>query len=213
MRSGTEERVLHCEAVLFDMDGTLVDFGACVERVWRAWAARHGLDGDAIMRVSHGQQNRETVRAVAPHLDLPDEYAWMIASEEACREGIVPVAGAADLLRAVPDGRWAVVTSAWRRLAEIRMGIAGLPIPPVLVTSDDVERSKPHPEGYLAAAAALGVDPAACVVIEDSPAGVAAGLAAGATVIGITINFPPAALATEHHVADLRALTVRRAAA
>ncbi len=202
-------RLLRCEAVLLDMVGTLVDSGTCVERVWMTWADRHGLDGDAIMRVAHGRQNHETVKAVAPHLDRPEEYAWMMQAEEDCRDGVVAVPGASELLAALPRESWAVVTSAWRRLADIRLACAGLPVPRVLITSDDVTRSKPDPDGYLAAATALGVDPWACIVIEDSPAGVAAGMAAGATVIGITVTFPAERLATELHIRDLRAITVR----
>jgi sugar-phosphatase len=203
-----EPRLIHCEAMLLDMDGTLVDSGGCVERIWRTWALHHGLDGDAIMRVAHGRQNHETVRAVAPHLDRPQEYAWMVRAEEGCRDGIVAVDGAPELLAALPPERWAVVTSAWRRLAAIRLTVAGLPMPRVLISADDVRRSKPSPDGYLAAAAALGVDARHCVVIEDAPAGVAAATAAGTTVIGITINFEPDALPTSLHIGDLRAVRV-----
>lgn len=199
-----------CDAILFDMDGTLVDSTACVESTWHAWATRNGIDPAAVLAVSHGRQNSEVLRLVAPHLDTPDEHARMEADEEACREGIVAVPGAAEILAALTPGTWAVVTSAWRRLAEIRMGCAGLPLPEVLITSDLVTRSKPSPDGYLAAAAALGVEPARCVVIEDAPAGIEAGQAAGMTVVGVTTTFPRDRLDCELVIPDLRALTIGR---
>jgi mannitol-1-/sugar-/sorbitol-6-phosphatase len=202
-------RVLPCRAVLYDMDGTLVDSSACVEGTWRAWAARHGLDVESLLTLAHGRQNPDTIRAVAPHLDVDEECAFMTAAEEAWTEGIVPIAGARELLARMPADRWAIVTSAWRRLAEIRLGCAGLRRPSVLMTADEVARGKPHPEGYLMAAAALGVRPEACVVVEDAPAGVAAGRAAGMTVIGVTTSLPPEALGTDIIIRDLRAVDVR----
>jgi mannitol-1-/sugar-/sorbitol-6-phosphatase len=205
--------VVRCEALLFDMDGTLVDSRSCVEGIWRAWAARHGLDADALMDVAHGRQNHETIRMVAPHLDPAAEIAFLEPAEEACRDGIVAVPGARGVVDLLPPERWAVVTSAWRRLAEIRLEAAGLPIPAVMVTADDVSRSKPHPEGYLAAAARLGVAPADCVVLEDSPAGVEAGRAAGMRVIGITTTFPRERLGCEWGVADFRSVVVSQASA
>lgn len=209
VHDGQVSRVLPCAAILFDMDGTLVDSTACVDSTWRAWAARHAIDAEAIMALAHGRQNGEILRLVAPHLDTPQEQARMERDEEACRDGIVAVPGAAEILAALPPRRWAVVTSAWRRLAEIRMGCAGLPLPDVLVTSDGIARSKPAPDGYLTAAAALGVEPGACVVIEDAPAGIEAGYAAGMTVIAVTTTFPRERLRVELAIADLRALRVR----
>jgi sugar-phosphatase len=205
---GTRRHRLRCQAVLFDMDGTLVDSKACVEQVWQAWAARHGLEVEGFMRIAHGRTNEEVMRLVAPHLDTPEEHAFLVQAEEGCREGITAVAGARELLALLPPDRWAVVTSAWRRLAEIRMQCAGLPLPAVLVTADQVPRSKPHPDGYLAAAGRLGVEPSACVVIEDAPAGIEAGRAAGAAVIGITTTFPREQLGCEWCIGDLRSLEV-----
>jgi sugar-phosphatase len=205
---GDRSRAIRCRAILFDMDGTLVDSTACVERVWRDWALRRGVDPEALMAVAHGRQNPDVLRLVAPHLDIEREAAALIEEEERCREGIVAVAGAEQLLSALPADRWAIVTSAWQRLAEIRLGCARLPLPPVMVTADDIPRSKPHPDGYLAAAARLGADPADCLVIEDAHAGIEAGRAAGMTVLGIATTFSRAELGCEFCIDDLRAIAV-----
>lgn len=199
---------LRCEAVLFDMDGTLVDSSSCVESTWRLWAGKHGVDIDALLRISHGRQNHETIRLIAPHLEKPEEIAFLVQTEEDCHEGIVEVRGARALLDSLgANTPWAVVTSAWRTLAEKRLRLAGLRIPDVLITSDDISHSKPHPEGYLLAAERLGVAPAGCLVIEDAHAGIDAARAAGMTVIGITTTFPREQLGCEWCIDDLRELT------
>lgn len=207
-------RAIRCAAVLFDMDGTLVDSSSCVESTWRMWAAKHGVDLDALLRISHGRQNHETIRLIAPHLETPEEIAFLVQTEEDCHEGIAEVRGARALLDSMsggpmgPAARWAVVTSAWRTLAEKRLRLAGLPIPGVLITSDDISHSKPHPEGYLLAAARLDVAPADCLVIEDAHAGIDAAHAAGMTVIGITTTFPREQLNCEWCIGDFRELTL-----
>jgi sugar-phosphatase len=197
------------QALLFDMDGTLVDSRSCVERTWRAWCARHGLDSAELLRLSHGRQNHDTIRLVAPHLDTADEIAWLMKAEENCREGVVEVLGAKRVLAGLPPGCWAVVTSAWRRLAEIRLHCAELPRPRVLVAADEIRRGKPDPEGYLRAAQRLRVDPAACIVVEDAPVGVEAARAAGMSVIGITTTFRPAALDCEWCIDDFEGVRIR----
>jgi mannitol-1-/sugar-/sorbitol-6-phosphatase len=210
--NGTDSgrHVIRCEAVLFDMDGTLVDSSSCVESTWRMWAGKHGVDIDALLRISHGRQNYETIRLIAPHLETPEEIDFLVRTEEACHEGIGEVRGARALLDSMrTSARWAVVTSAWRTLAEKRLRLAGLPIPDVLITSDDISHSKPHPEGYLLAAARLGVAPANCLVIEDAHAGIDAARAAGMPVIGIATTFARAELGCEWCIGDLRELTVR----
>lgn len=202
-------RALRCGALLLDMDGTLVDSSSCVESTWRMWAEKHGVDIDALLRISHGRQNHETIRLIAPHLETPDEVAFLVRTEEDCHDGIVEVRGARALLDSMGTAaRWAIVTSAWRTLAEKRLRLAGLPIPGVLITSDDTSHSKPHPEGYLLAAERLGVAPADCLVVEDAHAGIEAARAAGMPVIGITTTFAREQLGCEWCIGDFRELTV-----
>jgi mannitol-1-/sugar-/sorbitol-6-phosphatase len=177
---------LRCEALLFDLDGVLVDSRAVVERTWRRWARRHDLDPAELLRVAHGRRTRETLQAVVPHLDLASEVAWLDAAELADVDGLVAVNGALRLLSALPAGAWAVVTSGGHALAERRLDAAGVPIPRVLVASEDVTLGKPAPDGYQLAAKRLGCEPASCVVFEDAPPGVAAGRAAGARVVALT---------------------------
>jgi sugar-phosphatase len=179
--------------VLSDLDGVLVDSGAAVERVWREWAAEQRLDGDAVARASHGVPARGVLARVAPHLDTAAEAERIDRLHAATGGRALP--GAAELLAGAPPGRLAVVTSCSPPLAAARLRAAGLPDPPVLITSHDSERGKPHPDPYLAGAAALGADPADCLVIEDAPAGIAAGRAAGMTVWAVTTTHRAAELA------------------
>src|SRR3954466_13894661 len=166
--------VFHCSAILFDLDGVLCDSTRAVDREWRMWARRKGVDGDAIMAIAHGVRTVEVIRRVAPHLDAVAE-AWEIEQEEAGdQQGVTVMPGATELLRSIPPGRWGVVTSGSRLLASARLRFCGLPIPEVLVTSDDVTQGKPHPEPYLKGAGLLGIPPAECLVIEDAPAGIQA---------------------------------------
>jgi sugar-phosphatase len=201
---------LSCRALLLDLGGVLVDSRAVVERTWRRWAALHGLDADALLRVAHGRRTRDTLREVAPHVDLDREVAWLDAAEERDLEGLVPVRGARRLVAALVPAQWAVVTSGHARLARLRLGAAGLPTPGVLVTGETVARGKPAPDGYLRAAAALGLGAAACVAIEDTPAGIAAGRAAGTRVVAVTTTHEAPDLAgADAVVEDLEALVVR----
>lgn len=177
------------------MDGVLVDSRPVVERIWRAWAAKHGLDAAALLRVAHGRRSRETVQEQAPHLDWRREVAWIDQCELDDVDGITAIPGAAALLAALPAGAWAIYTSCGRDLARTRLRVAGLPAPRVLVTSDDVARGKPAPDGWLAAAEQLGVEPGACVVVEDAPPGIAAARAIGAAVLGVTTTYAAERLA------------------
>lgn len=186
---------LPCGAVLFDMDGVLVDSRPAVERTWRRWAARHGLDAERLIAVAHGRRSSDTIREQVPHLaDIAGEVAWLDAAELADLEGIVPVPGAAALLRALPRNAWAIFTSCTPDLAARRLAHTGLPVPDVLVTSSDVARGKPAPDGWRLAAERLGTMPNDCVVIEDAPPGIAAARALGIPVIGVTTTHPAAHL-------------------
>ncbi|MFG2556892.1 HAD-IA family hydrolase [Streptomyces sp. NPDC048581] len=177
---------LRAAALLFDMDGTLVDSTALVESTWAGFSARHGADLAEVLAFAHGRPTRETVAHFVPDPDLAAaETRRLVAHEESETTGITEIPGARALLAALPPGSWAVVTSAGRKLAEVRLAAAGLPVPDVLVSADDVVHGKPHPEGFLHAAAVLGVQPADTVVFEDSGAGVRAALASGARTVVI----------------------------
>ncbi|WP_046728363.1 HAD-IA family hydrolase [Streptomyces humi] len=180
--------VLTARALLLDMDGTLVNSDAVVERIWRRWSERHGLDGDEVMKVVHGRQGHASMALLLPdrpvQRNLADN-ARMLAEETADMDGVVEVPGAAAFLASLAGLPHALVTSADVPLSTARMAAAGLPLPRVRVTAESVGASKPDPEGFLKGAAELGVDPADCVVFEDSGAGIAAGRAAGMRVIGV----------------------------
>lgn len=175
-------------ALLLDMDGTLVDSHEVVERLWRQWSEGHGIDPARTLSIIHGRQGQDSMALLLP--DRPHEVNLaenreLLAAETAQTDGVVAIPGAAALLAALRGLPHALVTSASLALAQARMDAAGLPVPSLAITAEDVTRSKPDPEGFLAAARALGVDPASCIVVEDSPNGIAAGLAAGMRVIGI----------------------------
>lgn len=201
-----------CDAILFDMDGTLVDSTAIVERQWRRWAARHGIDPEPILVVAHGRRTIDTLREVAPELATANEASRFDDEEAADSQGAMAVAGAAALLRSLPDERWAVVTSATAALARERLRAVDLPLPRVLVSADDISNGKPHPEGYLAAARLLGVRPSRCIVLEDTPPGLDAGRAAGMPVIAVTTTYPGAQLEADLVVPDLTEIRATLAA-
>lgn len=185
---------MHSAAILFDLDGVLVDSTECVERSWRNWAASRGLDADRVMQVAHGRRTVETVALVAPHLALAEEVAALEGVEAHTTEGVYEIPGARELLERLPLDAWAIVTSGIRSVATLRIRHTGLPMPRVLVPADEITRGKPDPEGYLTAAARLGRAPGECVVVEDAPAGLEAARAAGMRSIGIAGTFPASAL-------------------
>jgi sugar-phosphatase len=176
---------LQCDAVIFDLDGVLVDSMVVIERHWRQWAIQHNFDAAEIMRVAHGRRTVETIRLVAPHLDAEVEAARFEAGEAFDTDGLVRIDGAARLVRSLPSSSWAVATSCTRDTAMTRLRYAGLPMPTVLVTADDVKQGKPDPEVYLLAAERLDVAPEWCVVVEDALAGIEAAHAAGMHVIAV----------------------------
>jgi sugar-phosphatase len=177
---------LECDAILFDLDGVLIDSTSCITRHWEEWADQHCLDITSIMQVAHGIRTVEAMRLVAPHLDAEKEAARFTACEVVDTEGVVAIEGAFQVLSGLPKDAWAVVTSGSSQLARARLRRAGLPIPQTLVGGDDVGQGKPAPEPYLVGAKRLGIAGERCVVIEDAPAGIEAARAAGMRVIGIT---------------------------
>lgn len=180
--------VVPARALLLDMDGTLVNSDAVVERCWRRWAARHGLDGDAVMKIVHGRQGYATMAVLLPDRPMAEnlaDNALMLAEETADLDGVVPVEGAPAFMAALQGRPHALVTSADEGLARARMGAARLPLPAVMVTAESVSASKPDPEGFLKGAAELGFAPEDCVVFEDSEVGIAAAKAAGMRVVGV----------------------------
>ncbi|MFJ6082330.1 HAD family hydrolase [Streptomyces sp. NPDC092369] len=188
MTATTVPTVLTARALLLDMDGTLVNSDAVVERCWRRWSERHGLNADEVMKVVHGRQGYASMAVLLP--DRPMEQnmadnARMLAEETADLDGVVPVPGAAEFLASLAGLPHALVTSADVALSTARMAAAGLALPDIRVTAESVGASKPDPEGFLKGAAELGVDPADCIVFEDSAAGIAAGRSAGMRVVGV----------------------------
>ncbi len=171
------------DAILVDLDGTLVDSEAPVRRVWAAFADRHGLDAEAVHSFAHGRPSRETIALLLPDADQGAEAAAIEHAEVIDTEGVIALPGAATLLRSRQP--LAIVTSCSTAAATARLAAAGLPVPPVLVSSDSLQRGKPDPECFLLAAQRLGVDARRCVALEDSPAGIAAARAAGARVIAL----------------------------
>lgn len=180
-----------CHALIFDLDGVLVDSQRVIQRYWRRWAARNGLDADEILRLAQGMRTVDTIRLVAPHLDAEAETAVLAGGEALDMNGVLPVAGAQELLQSIPPERWGVATSGSLRTASARLQHTGLPMPRVLVTADDVVQGKPDPQVYLEAARRLGASPEDCLVVEDAPAGIQAARAAGMRVVAVASGFTP----------------------
>ena len=188
-------------AFLFDMDGTILSSLASAERVWGRWARRHGLDVEAFLPTMHGKRAVETISQLnLPGVDVQAEIDWIVAEELVDVADIHVFPGAAAFLAALPPERWTIVTSSPLVLAQRRLEVAGLPVPPRIVTATDIVRGKPAPDCFLLGAERLGVPAADCLVFEDAPAGIAAGEAAGAAVVVVTT--------TEAHEVDPRHVTI-----
>ena len=172
-----------CSGLLFDLDGVLIDSTPAVARVWHRWAIEHGLDPETVVRMAHGRPSRATICELLPNIDIDREDREVERREMEDLDGVVLLPGARQLLNILPPERWNIATSCTRPLAEVRLRAAGLPIPKTMITSSDVKIGKPDPEPYLKAAAKLGFAASDCIVVEDAPAGVRAGKAAGARVI------------------------------
>ena len=182
-------RTFECDAILFDLDGVLVDSQAVVVRTWQEWAVEKDLDAGRILEVAHGRRPAEVVRLFAPHLDADAEARELERMETNDLEGVLEIEGARELLSSLPADGWTVVTSGTRVLASGRMQHVGLPLPERFVSADDVESGKPHPEAYLKGAEILGVSPEACVVVEDAPSGVSSAKSAGMRVIAVATTY------------------------
>lgn len=175
---------------LFDMDGTLINSIPVVERVWKQWAERHGFDGNELIKKVHGIRVADVVRSLdLPHLDPEAEAAMFLDEEMQDVEGVCLIPGVTEFLASLPSDRWAIVTSAPRKLADLRLAAAGLTPPAIMVTGEDVEIGKPNPACYLLGAERLGLPANQCLVFEDAPAGMAAGTAAGAAVLAVTSTY------------------------
>src|SRR6202142_4331657 len=175
---------IHCAALLFDMDGVLINSTPAAARVWRRWAIEHGFNPEEVVARAHGRPSLTTVREYLPNANHELENREVERREIEDLEGVVPLPGALELLASLPTDRWTIVTSCTRPLAEVRIRAAGLPLPKKLITSNDIIHGKPHPDPYLKGASILGFPPSDCIVLEDVPAGVRSGKAAGARVIG-----------------------------
>jgi mannitol-1-/sugar-/sorbitol-6-phosphatase len=186
--------LIHCAALLFDMDGVLIDSTPAVARVWRRWAIEHGFNPEEVVARAHGRPSLTTVREYLPNANHEAENRELERCEIEDLDGVIPLPGALDLLGRLPADRWTIVTSCTRSLAEVRLKAAGLPLPRKVITSNDITYGKPHPEPYLKGASVLGFPPAECIVLEDAPAGVRAGKAAGAKVIAFKTTVQESAL-------------------
>jgi len=182
---------VQCQALLFDLDGVLIDSTPAVTRVWSKWARARGFDPEEVVAHAHGRPSIATVREYLPNADHEAENRIVEQSEIEDLEGVVPLPGARELLESLPAERWTIVTSGTRALATVRLRAAGLPAPKKFVTATDVVNGKPHREPFLKAAEILGVAANDCVVVEDALAGIRAGKAAGARVIAFPTTSEP----------------------
>jgi mannitol-1-/sugar-/sorbitol-6-phosphatase len=183
-----------CDAIIFDLDGVLVDSFTAIQNHWKSWGDLRGLSLEQIMRVAHGLRTVDTIRRVAPHLDAEKEAAAFEAMEVSDATGLVAYRGAASLLETIPKASWAIVTSGSKSLASARLRHTDLPMPQIMITSDDVRNGKPDPEAYLLAASRMMLPAGRCVVVEDSPPGLKAARAAGMTAIAVATTHSAAAL-------------------
>jgi mannitol-1-/sugar-/sorbitol-6-phosphatase len=209
MTTPPDRRRIDADALLFDNDGTLVNSTSAIQQAWRAFAARYRLDPDEVLRAGHGVRAVETMRQFLPTDRMTEAEAWFDAHELELVHETVPIPGAPELLERLTTlaAPWAVVTSATTLLARARFAAAGLPLPPVLVSADDVEAGKPDPAGYLLAAERLGVNPSSCIVVDDVAVGLQAGIAAGARVV-VRGHYSGAETVGAHRLADYSATDV-----
>ena len=201
-------KVFQCDGIIFDLDGVLVDSTSAIERHWWKWTKKHGLDPAKTLHTTLGLTTVEGIRLIAPHLDAEVEADEIDRAEAIDTDGVVAYDGAKDLLHSIPKGWWGVATSGTRDTATARMRAAGLRIPDVLISANDVERGKPDPEPYVRAAQRMHIPPEKCVVVEDSSGGLRAALGAKMTVIAVASTHTPEELEMAHvlvmNVNDIR---------
>lgn len=200
---------LECQAIIFDLDGVLVDSVPGILSIWRAWAKKHGIENPDLNHLAITARTEEAVQHLAPDLDLQTEVEYLEEQEATGIRDLRPIKGARSLIDALPPDAWGVFTSVSQKTALSKMQIANLPQPRVLVSGDRVLRGKPYPDGYLLASRELGVEPRECLVIEDTPLGVQAARAAGIPVIALTTTHSPDQLVgAQAVVSDLEAIRV-----
>ena len=185
---------INCRALLFDMDGVLIDSTPAVARVWKLWAIERGFDPETVARIAQGRPSMTTVRELLPNADHQAENREVERREMEDLTGVTACPGALNILAHLPASLWALVTSSTKPLAEVRLRAAGLPIPELIITGNDVVQGKPHPEPFLKGAALVGFPPEQCIVVEDTPAGIRAGKSAGARVLAFRTTMPESEL-------------------
>lgn len=189
--------IIKASAIIFDLDGVLANSIAILEESWAIWCAEQGLDFDYVMKVAHGRRKPEILATVVPHLDPAPEIARIKQLEDDRIHLVKGITGAAELVARIPAGKWAIGTSGELSGALHRLKQVGITPPPVLISSEDVQRGKPFPDVYLKAAAGLNIAPENCLVFEDAPAGIAAAQAAGMSAIALLTTYPADAFPTD----------------
>ncbi|QLB13884.1 hypothetical protein A6A11_01800 [Bisgaardia hudsonensis] len=197
---------LEVDAILFDMDGTLIDSSQACARIWGRWAEYYGLNKDEVIHQSHGRRPEDTALSVLGENADIKAAVKLFSIEEAKEKDVTTITGAKDLLINIPKDKWAIVTSSTESIARERLSYCGLPIPTSLITAEKVAKGKPDPEGYLKAAEELNVDIKNCIVIEDAPGGIEAGHRAGAKVIVLATTYQPSKFPNEIVIYDLSAI-------
>jgi mannitol-1-/sugar-/sorbitol-6-phosphatase len=197
---------LRVGAVLFDLDGTLVDSTAVVNRSWRMIADELELPHAMVVGRFHGMTGAATLRIIKPSLtdgEVAELSGRLLDAEISDLDGVRATPGAVDALTGLPRENWAIVTSCPRALALARLEAAGLPVPAVMITAEDVDRGKPHPLPYQLGAQRMGLLPRACLAVEDAPAGVTSALSAGCRVVGVATTHSTLDVDTVSDLADI----------
>ena len=197
------------DAALFDMDGTLVDSNELVALEWKQWAQTKNIDVERILDFSHGKRTGDVIRHFLPDINVEQELiSFFQMAYELDQSSVSAIGGALEIVRSIPQDRWAVVTSAPSKLAKQRLTICGFPMPPVLIAAENVRRGKPDPEGFLSACTLLKQDPKKCLAFEDSPAGVEAAMHAGIRTIALRTTHREHNFKTQYAIDDYRSAAV-----